>query len=521
MRIEISVCKANKALQATAGENLYRVLAKAGLLDAPCGAQGHCGKCCVRFTSSPPAPLPREIDLLSASDLAAGWRLACLHQIKNNSQDLQIELPQHGGAAITHTFSGDSVTFVPDAAQGFGLAVDIGTTTIAASLVDLRSGAQLAVSSCLNSQKAFGQDVISRIYHAQSAPNGISELQAAVISDIKTILANVCASAKLKTEEIVMASVAANPAMTHLLAGVNPAPMARAPYTLVCEGALYLSAQTLGLPMADEATVYCMPAASAYLGGDIVGGMMATGIDKQRSTCLFIDLGTNGEIVLAQEGKFHSCSTAMGPALEGMNIKCGMRASSGAINDVSINCETVHYTTISGEKPSGLAGSGLLAAVAALRLSGLLDADGRLLLKKPISERQDQRCLPIDETSGIVLTQSDIRQVQLAKGAVLSGVETLLSRTGCATEDVEEVLVAGGFGMHASEQSLLEVGLLPRQFAGKIRYLGNSALEGAKLCLLSAAMRQRAECLAKEIIYIDLAMDLDYQQRFISAMNFD
>ena len=523
MKIEIAACKANKTLQATSGENLYRVLAKAGLLDAPCGAQGHCGKCRVRFTANPPAPLPRETELLSASDLAGGWRLACLHQINDDLRDLQIELPQHGDTAAVHTFSGDPGVFTSDfsqSAQSYALAVDIGTTTLAASLVDLRNGAQLAVSSCLNSQKFAGLDVISRINYAQSTPSGTSELQAAVIGDIRTMLTELCAATGLKAKEITMISVAANPAMTHLLAGVNPAPLARAPYTLVYEGSLSLSALPLGLPVANEAIVYCLPAAAAYLGGDVVGGMLAAGVDKQGPTRLFIDLGTNGEIVLAQGDKLYSCSTAMGPALEGMNIKCGMRAAAGAINDVSIDGETVRYTTIGGDKPRGLAGSGLLAAVSALRLSGLLDASGRLLLKKPVSERQGQRCLPIDETSNIMLTQNDIGQVQLAKGAVLSGIETLLARNRCISEDVKEVLVAGGFGLHISEQSLLEVGLLPRQFAGKIRYLGNSALEGARLCLLSAATRRRAEHLAEEIIYIDLAMDIDYQHRFISAMDF-
>jgi len=212
VQIEISACKAGKILQASAGENLYHVLAKAGLLDAPCGALGRCGKCRVRFTTRPPAPLPREIDLLSASDLADGWRLSCLHQINDK---LQIELPQNSSATIVHAFLGDSCDLTPDAASGCGLAVDIGTTTVAVSLVNSQNGAQLAASSCLNSQKTFGQDVISRIHYAQSAQNGISELQAAVIADIKTVLSEVCAAAGLKTEQIAMASVAANPTMVH------------------------------------------------------------------------------------------------------------------------------------------------------------------------------------------------------------------------------------------------------------------------------------------------------------------
>ena len=516
--MQIEITAAGRVLQTVAGANLYRVLAEAGLLDAPCGAQGRCGKCRVRFTVNPPAPLLHEIELLGAPDLAAGWRLACLHHI---AADLCIDLPQHGSAVVEHTFLGDFDAFIPDAAQGYGLAVDIGTTTLAACLVDLRSGAQLAVSSCLNSQKSFGQDVVSRTYHAQSTPGGTLELQTAVLEDIKAMLAEICEVAGLEAGQITTANVAANPTMVHLLAGVNPAPLACAPYTLVCRGALHLSAQTLGLPMANKAIVHCLPAVAAYLGGDVVGGMLAAGMDRQGATRLFIDFGTNGEIVLSQGGKFYSCSTAMGPALEGMNLKCGMRAAAGAVDDVGIEGETVCYTTIGGSSPRGLAGSGLLAAVSALRLAGLLDSSGRLQPKKPVYDQQGQRCLIIDERAGIVLTQSDIRQVQLSKGAIRSGVETLLARVGCVPENVEEVLVAGGFGVHLPERSLIESGLLPRQFTGKIRCLGNAALAGARLCLLSAAMRERAEQLAGEIIYVELALGADYQQRFITAMDFD
>ena len=519
MQVEIAVAgRAGRVLQTVVNTNLYRVLAEAGLLDAPCGAKGRCGKCRVRFSVAPPAPLPSETELLSASDLATGWRLACLHQIE---ADLCIELPLHGSAAVVDTFWGDFDAFTSDDAQGYGLAVDIGTTTLAACLVDLQSGAQLAVSSCLNSQKTFGQDVVSRICHAQNTPGGTLELQTAVLKDLKAMLAEVCAASGLEAEQITVVSAAANPTMVHLLAGVNPALLGHAPYTLACKGPLRLSAQALGLPMADEAVVYCLPAVAAYLGGDVVGGMLAAGMDRRGPTRLFIDFGTNGEIVLSQGDEFYSCSTAMGPALEGMSIKCGMRAAAGAIDDVSIDGETVRYTTIGGYSPCGLAGSGLLAAVSGLRSVGLLDTSGRLQLKKPVHDRQGQLCLVIDEKAGIMLTQGDIRQVQLGKGAIRSGVETLLARTGCMSESVEEVLVAGGFGAHLPEQSLIETGLLPRQFAGKIRYLGNAALAGARLCLQSAAMRQRAERLAGDITYVDLALGPDYQQRFITAMDFD
>lgn len=517
--MQIEITTTGQVLQAIKGDNLYRALAGVGLLDAACGGVGRCGKCRVRFITTRPTPQPRETIQLSAVDLADGWRLACLHHVET---DLRLELPQQGSAAVIGSFWGSSACdFMPDRAYGYGLAVDIGTTSLVVSLVNLRDGAQLAVATCLNSQKSFGQDVISRIHYAQTTPDGTLELQATVVGDIKVLLAEVCATSKIEAWQISLVSVAANPTMVHLLAGVNPAPLGRVPYTLVCEGSLYLQAQTLGLNLADEAIVYCLPAVSAYLGGDIVGGMLAVALDTPGPTRLFIDIGTNGEIVLAQKDKFFSCSTAAGPALEGMNIHCGMRATEGAVDYVRIERKTVRYTTIGNGVPCGLTGSGLLAAISELRMAGLVDASGRLQPKEPVIERQGQRCLVIDKSTGIVLTQGDIRHVQLAKGAIRSGIDTLLSATDCEPEAVNEVLVAGGFGSHLSEQSLIETTMLPRQFAGKIRYLGNTALEGARLCLLSAAMRERTERMMTKVTYIELAQQADYQQRFIESMHFD
>ena len=516
--MQIKITTANQILRAEAGSNLYRVLAAAGLLDAPCGGQGRCGKCRVRFNIAPPKPLPYEITQLSEAELAAGWRLACLRQLQS---DLNLETPKQGRATVEGAFWGGADDFTSDSQQGYGLAVDIGATTLAVCLVDLNNGAQLAAAACLNSQKSFGQDVISRINYAATKPNGTLQQQTAVINDLKALLQEVCEAGGIEAEEITLVSVAANPTMAHLAANINPAPLGRAPYTLVCKGPLNMRAQTWGLPLAPDANINCLPAVTAFLGGDIVGGMLAAALDEPGPTRLFIDIGTNGEIVLARAGDFFACSTAAGPALEGMNIQCGMRAALGAVDQVSIEGESVHYTTIGGGAPRGLAGSGLLAAVSALRLSGLLDRSGRLQLKCPVGERHGRRCLIIDEATDLVLTQDDIRQTQLAKGAIRSGLEALLAATGCPPNAVNQVLVAGGFGARLSEPSLIETGLLPREFAGKIRYLGNAALAGARLCLLKAATRARAECLASKITYIELAKLADYQQRFIDAMHFE
>ena len=528
MRIEI--VNSGSTIQGDEGDNLYFVLAKSGLMEAACGGHGRCGKCRLRYCSDPPEPLPDEKEFLSAAELKDGWRLACLHVLTPSIHEpsvlessLRIELPACGSVVMVSGFWGD-VDAPPmdtlDALKGYGLAIDIGTTTLAVSLLDMEKAAVLASSTRLNSQNFAGQDVISRIAFAASTANSISTLQNAVISDIKTLISDVCRMAGISGNQIVSATAAGNPAMTHLLAGVDVSPLGVAPYTLVNDGAMRLSAQQLGLPLSDGTSVYTLPPVAAFLGGDIVGGMLVLGFDQPGATRLLIDIGTNGEIALVSGNTIYACSTAAGSALEGMNISCGMRAATGAIDKLCIEDGHVRFTTIDSAPPRGLAGSGLLAAVSALCSCGLLSSKGRLELNGPICKLNGQRCLIIDESADIVLTQKDIRQVQLIKGAVFSGVTALLEFAGCPPEAVEQVYVAGGFGNSLSEYSLLECGILPRQFTGKISFIGNSSLAGARFCLLSAETRKRAERLAAGVKYIELAELEDYQQRFLSAMLF-
>jgi uncharacterized 2Fe-2S/4Fe-4S cluster protein (DUF4445 family) len=397
--------------------------------------------------------------------------------------------------------------------------LDIGTTTLAALLVELRSGSTLASAACLNSQKAYGQDVISRINQA-ARPGGLRELQSAVLRDIEQLLHTLCAAAACRPAGITAAAVAANPAMIHLLAGVDTAPLGRAPYRPAFAGPLLLSARQLALPLAGGASLYCLPAAAAYVGGDMVGGLLALEADAPGPARLVLDIGTNGEMALNHQGRMWACSAAAGPALEGMNISCGMRAAAGAIEEVEIAEGRVLCRTAGGLPPLGLAGSGLISAVSALKRAGLLNSKGRLLLRGPVTEQRGLRQLPLDEAAGLALTQADIRQTQLAKAALRAGLDTLLKEAACPAEEVEEVLVAGAFGAHLKAQDLLDIGLLVPQWAGKIRYVGNAALRGARLCLLAAAARQRAEELAARINYLELATLSDYQQRFIEALKF-
>jgi uncharacterized 2Fe-2S/4Fe-4S cluster protein (DUF4445 family) len=251
-----------------------------------------------------------------------------------------------------------------------------------------------------------------------------------------------------------------------------------------------------------------------------VGGLLALEMDFPGPTRLLLDIGTNGEMVLSHQGRLWGCSTAAGPALEGMNISCGMRAAAGAIESVEIEAGRVLCCTIDDSPPLGLAGSGLISAVSALLRAGLLDKTGRLLMRAPVTEAQGHRQLPLNVELGLALTQADIRQMQLAKAAIRSGLETLLIASACPAEAVEQVIVAGAFGAHLKAEDLLTTGIIPPELAGKIHYVGVAALAGARLALLSAEARMRAQRLAVQINYIELAGLSDYQQRFIQAMKF-
>ncbi|MCL1975656.1 MAG: ASKHA domain-containing protein [Firmicutes bacterium] len=519
--LHIKIASVNKDILAAKGDNLYWVLATAGLFDAPCGGQGRCAKCKVRFISKPPLAHKHEQALLNAEHLQAGWRLSCLHEV---TRDIEIELVPITADWAKELF-GNEMIFLPpiekkaDVGKGVGVAIDIGTTTLAAVLIELSSGRLLASTASLNSQKAYGQDVISRISYA-TADGGLQQLQKAVIEDIKYLLYELCKTSGIKPQAISFVTIAANPTMIHLLAGVDPTPLGSAPYSLSLRGPLKFFASQFGLPLKNEALLYCVPAVAAYVGGDTVSGLIALDMDTSASSQILLDIGTNGEIALSHKGEIYACSTALGPALEGMNISCGMRATNGAVAEVTIQEDKVLYRTIGNLPPLGLAGSGLISAISALINAGLLNQNGRLLLRYPLIQEKGQRYLLIEESAQLMLTQKDIRQMQLAKAALCAGLETLLKQASCSSKAVDKLWVAGAFGRHLKAQDLLSTGIVPPEFCDKIHYAGNTALYGACLALLSPKARQRAEILAEKIQCIELATLREYQQRFLQAIKF-
>lgn len=515
----VTIEERNIAWDAPEGASLYEQLARRGLMEGPCGGHGRCGKCRVRVLTPYPAAA-EEQRFFTERELADGWRLACLHTVEG---DMTIALPE-ARAAGSVLSQGLHRTVETDGEDGFGVAVDIGTTTVAACLVRLSDGQRLADAACLNSQRAFGQDVITRIDYAMREGEGLDRMQAAILSDLRMLTAELLEKAGLSPLDIRRYAVAANNVMTHIFGGKDPSSLAAYPFSPAFTGALKMGAAELGLAGAADAAVRCLPAVSSYVGGDITAGMLTCEIGKQSGNVLFLDIGTNGEMVLSREGTLYSCSCAAGPALEGMDIRCGMRAADGAIEDAQVvwreGVPGWRLQTIGGSAPQGLCGSGLLSAVTELVDCGAVNKTGRLQLHPLVTADGPRRRCVLDKENGVLLTQQDIRQVQLAKGAILAGVEILLQQAGLTASALDRVLVAGQFGAHLTPRSLVGAGLLPQEVREKIEYVGNTALTGAVLCLLSEKERHAAEALAGKVRYLELSAWPDYEKHLMQAMSF-
>jgi uncharacterized 2Fe-2S/4Fe-4S cluster protein (DUF4445 family) len=408
-----------------------------------------------------------------------------------------------------------------------GIAVDIGTTTVACTLLDLESGTQLGLASAINPQTAFGADVLSRIEHTMQAPDGLAELQTLIVSCLNS-LSQELLDQGYKSESVYCYAVAANTTMLHLLLGVPPRSIALAPYYPVFTGAQLIPARQFGLKCcAPSAVLCCLPSVSGYIGADILAGIHIAGLADAPDTVLFIDIGTNGEIVLSRRGTLSSCSCAAGPALEGMNISCGMRAAAGAIEKVRFQNGRFDIETIGNLPPVGLCGSGVLEVISTLVQEGAIDKSGRIA--DPLPDMFKACTTPNGRSYSFILhgsdtpvhfTQADIRQVQLAKGAILSGITALLGSAGLAPSDVDRVMIAGQFGAHLTEDSLLGSGLLPKEFQGKISYLGNTSLSGAELFLLDNTAGVIMKRLSQDISYLELATYPNYARLLMTSMAF-
>jgi uncharacterized 2Fe-2S/4Fe-4S cluster protein (DUF4445 family) len=417
----------------------------------------------------------------------------------------------------------------------FGLAIDIGTTSVVTTLVELESGEQLASVSSLNPQAVFGGDLMSRIAFAQFNPGNLRKLHTRIVGLLNQHVAEVCRESGVLAKWIYKAVIVGNTCMHHLALGIDPSHVGLAPYAPVMRHAAVLPARDLPLKIAPEARVCLLPIVAGFVGADAVAVALATRLGDDDALRIAVDIGTNGEVILGSRARLMACSAPAGPALEGAQIRHGMRGALGAIDRVTVD-DDIRVHTI-GEAPAlGICGSGLIDLLAGLLEAGAVDwtgliaVDARAALPPRLAERLVVRgeerqvvVLRAGEAGApaeIVLTQDDVRQVQLAKGAIASGIAMLQHVAGVPDERVEELLLAGGFGNYVSIASAVRIGLIPPLPAARIRYVGNAAALGAQLCLLSEAERGRAAELAARIEHVSLAAHPDFEEVFVTAMNF-
>jgi uncharacterized 2Fe-2S/4Fe-4S cluster protein (DUF4445 family) len=545
----------DKTVSVTDGTNLLEAARKADVfIAAPCDGSGTCGKCRVKI----PAAQRRNFkeaphDWLTRTERAEGWVLACQSTVHDDLQvepdqntDDELKILSEGQAVavelnpcITKTFDASSAqtrvngggallaTEPGDTTQAmFGVAVDIGTTTLVVALIDLRDGREIAVASSLNPQARHVQDVLSRI-KLGSQPEGLQLLQGELIAELNRLIGEAAADVDVPVRHIYEAVFSGNTTMLHLATGTNPASLGKYPYTPALQCGESVRAADIGLAIAPHGQIYLPPIMSAYVGADITSGILAAKLAELRGVTLFVDIGTNGEMVLAVNGQLTATSTAAGPAFEGMNIACGMRASRGAIEQVSLSGNYVEIKTIGNAPPMGLCGSGLLDVVGELAALGGVDKNGRFQTNGSLPDRPWKNRFGLLDGKPVFriavpvyLSQKDVRQVQLAKAAVRAGIELMLRANQLTAAQVDRVLIAGSFGFHLRTASLIHLGLLPREFKDRVEFVGNTSKSGARAFLLNRRLRDELKQLAQRVRVLELANDPAFEKTFIQALSF-
>jgi len=423
-----------------------------------------------------------------------------------------------------------------DIQRHYGMVFDIGTSTLVGKLINLVDGSEVAVIARLNSQIKYGSNVISRLHYVKEHTRGLESMHNLLLKDINHIIRRLLEVGRLKPNDIFIAVAAGNTTMQHFLLSLSPLGIAEAPFSPVLTDGLIVKAADIGLKLHPEALLYVMPAKSGYIGGDLISDILASGAAEQEDEIILgLDLGTNGEIFLGNGKRLMTCSAAAGPALEGARISHGMIAKAGAIEAVSFEEGDLHYLVIGNIKPKGICGSGLVELVAVLLELGIIDYEG--LIRPPEEGRGEGLGSRIIKRAGVYdflitsaeesynhkplyLTQKDIRELQLAKGAIAAGVKTLMDEMGIGTDDIHRVYLAGALGNYVNPYSAMRIGLIPRVNPEIISSLGNAASAGASMVLLSKAYWNKANELTDFIEHVELSSRLDFNQYFIEQMDF-
>ena len=425
--------------------------------------------------------------------------------------------------------------FSPDVnGHGIGLAFDIGTTTVAAMLWDLSKGLLVGTRSISNPQSNHGRDVIARITYAQRSRQGLETLNKAILKGITDLTETLLVENSIDKGSITKVVFAGNTTMSHILLNKNPEGLGIAPFEPSYTGSVTTSGQVFGFTKEIEA--YVLPSIAGHVGGDITGGILSPRLLEEKGLQLFIDLGTNGEIVLARNGEGLTCSTAAGPAFEGASLTSGIRAVPGAVTGIDLS-EKVAVSTIGGKAPLGICGSGVVSVVAEMLRVGIINSRGRITTKELWEEENPDSQIgewltqegkeriftlvtPQGEQKAISISQGDIREVQLAKAAIRGGIQTLLREWDFEESDLDGIRIGGAFGSTIDKEDALAIGLIPHMELDKIHILGNSAGAGASMVLLSKREKKFADTIPNKVQHLELALREDFQTAYIKAMDF-
>ena len=441
-------------------------------------------------------------------------------------EDLGVRL-RASGWSVDAVCEEDAFLWIAGADHALGFAVDLGTTTVDLALLDLETGAVLGRRAYLNRQVSFGADVVSRAqsFHADRSP-----VRAAALETIEEGARALLAEAGAAPARVLKTVIVGNPIMIHILNGIDPWQLTLVPYVPATAAALRSRPAEFGWTFQERGTVETLPLVSAYVGADTVGMIVSLGLEGEKKTTLSIDIGTNGEMVLARDGELITTSTAAGPAFEGAEISCGMRALEGAVTGVSFDAAgTPRCTVVGGGRPRGICGTGLVSAVAALLDRGVIDATGRLVDREELPDeavrtrvftREGEAAFALSDDRRVFVSQGDVRKLQLAKGAVRTGIETLLEVTGVTKDRLDAVRLAGNFGAGLDARAAMRIGLIPELDPARVEVVGNAALRGAVLVLLSRGYGRMAERAARAARFVELGGRPEFQARFADAMMF-
>lgn len=583
--VKVRLPEGERVLTADTGTRLYELLAGAGIqFEAPCGGRCFCGKCRAIITDGAGNNLPgmseAEAHFFIDEERASGWRLICAVTIES---DLVVQLCEHGAQILAGAARVESVApavrarvmelpapsladprsdlerlrarldvrlsleqmkrlpaalrecgFAPEAVtlrdemlylgtpgRGiYGVAVDIGTTTMVAYLMNLSTGETVDVASALNPQRVYGGDVISRSDFASQSEANAQAMQRLVVDKLGGMIEDMARRKGVDLERIFHVVAVGNTTMMHLLCGLTTRNISVSPFIPAVTDEITVPARELGFAL-PNALVTAGPCVAGYVGADTVACVLDCGMDRARRLCLMVDIGTNGEIALGNREGIVCCSTAAGPALEGAHIKHGMGGVSGAISRVRLD-SGVELDVIGGGRAQGICGSGLVDAIAGMLDRGYIDEMGGMdedELGELAGEDEGRPALRL--TEDIMITQRDVREVQLAKAAIAAGIETLVRQRGCSWDDIGALYLAGGFGNYIDRERAARIGLLPRQLLDRMRPVGNAAGAGAQRMLLSEAELDRASAIARGMTYLELSARPDFQELFVDGMCFE